>query len=120
MAERLRTEPVRRIISSPALRCVQTVDRLAEQLGMRVEIDGRLMEGGDPDEALRLLDEASDDNAAMVSHGDLIPQIIRRLAVRGMHTEDPRVAQKGSIWILETVEGSPVRGIYVPPSTESG
>lgn len=117
LTERLRTEPVRRIMSSPALRCVETVQPLADALGIALEIDERLFEGGDPDEIIRLLDEGSVDNLAISSHGDLIPQVIRRLSFRGLHTDGPKIAQKGSIWILDTIEGSPVRGIYVPPST---
>lgn len=113
----LRGEPITRIISSPALRCVQTVADLATALDIPVEIDSKLFEGGDPDEVIRLLDRWASDNVIVSSHGDVIPQVIRRLTIKGMHTDDPKIAQKGSVWILDTVEGSPVRGTYVPPPT---
>ena len=46
LAAELATEDVRRVVSSPYVRCVQTVEPLAAALGLEVELDDRLAEGG--------------------------------------------------------------------------
>ena len=46
-----------RIVSSPYRRCVETVEPLAEALGIPVELDDRLAEGAPPQLALSLLAE---------------------------------------------------------------
>jgi hypothetical protein len=49
------------------------------------------------------------------THGDLIPQIIRRLVASGMRTRDEHVSQKGSVWELDIKKGKVVAGRYHPP-----
>jgi len=111
----LRHEPIRRIASSPAVRCIETVAPLADRLGLRVERRDQLFEGGDADEVLALLLSWAKRNPAVSSHGDLIPKIVRRLIASGMKTKDANISQKGSVWVLEVDGGKVVKGRYVPP-----
>jgi broad specificity phosphatase PhoE len=67
LASALRAETVRRIVSSPHLRCVQTVEPLATELGLEVERDERLSEGAGR-AASELLDEAG---VVVCTHGDV-------------------------------------------------
>jgi len=102
------------ITSSPAQRCIETVEPLAQALGLRVELDKRLAEGS----ALRpALDVAMDAGAGHVlcAHGDLIPALMQRLVNQGMRASAPQRCQKGSVWEIELDGGRPVKARYRPP-----
>ena len=72
IAEALAAEDVRRVVSSPYVRCVQTVEPLAAALGLEVELDDRLAEGGDGS-ARALLDEGG---VVACTHGDVIFELL--------------------------------------------
>jgi len=63
-----------RIVSSPYRRCVETVEPLAEALGIPIELDDRLAEGASPQLALALLAELDDGLAC--THGDVIEAVL--------------------------------------------
>lgn len=108
-------EPIKRVISSPARRCVETVEPLAEHLELKIKLARELEEGAEPNEAIAFLLDNAKHNPALSSHGDLIPKIIRRLAAAGMRTKDANISQKGSVWVLEVDDGQVVKGRYQPP-----
>jgi 8-oxo-dGTP diphosphatase len=54
IADQLADAGIHRLLSSPALRCVQTLQPLAERLGLPVEDDARLEEGARLRDALAL------------------------------------------------------------------
>ena len=70
----LRPLGVRRILSSPYVRCVQTVEPLAAALGLEVELDERLEEGkgGAAAELLR------EDGVVCCTHGDIVEALVDR------------------------------------------
>ena len=108
---------ITRIVSSPALRCVQTVEPVGAAHGLPVVADKVFAEGGDARPAIDLLLGSNGDGLVVCSHGDLIPKIIRRLSAEGMRTKDPNLSQKGSIWVLEVEDGKVVSGRYQSPLT---
>ena len=63
-----------RILSSPYVRCVQTVEPLAAALGLEVELDERLKEGKG-DAAAELLRE---DGVVCCTHGDIVEALVGR------------------------------------------
>ena len=63
-----------RIVSSPYRRCVETVEPLAEALGIPIELDDRLAEGASPQLALALLAEL--DGGLACTHGDVIEAVL--------------------------------------------
>jgi 8-oxo-dGTP diphosphatase len=73
-AEALRDEllarGVTRALSSPYVRCTQTV----APLGLDIELDDRLAEGADPEETRELLNES--DGAVACTHGDVIENVL--------------------------------------------
>ena len=81
IAKKLAGEDVRRIVSSPYARCVQTVEPLAAALGLEVELDDRLAEGGGG--AARALFE--EPGVVACTHGDVIFELI------GARPEEGRV-----------------------------
>jgi exopolyphosphatase/guanosine-5'-triphosphate,3'-diphosphate pyrophosphatase len=116
IAARLTSHPVERVISSPYLRCRQTLEPLAATLGLRLEIDERLAEGEPTAKALDLLCEL-DRPTAICSHGDVIPALVCELEERGMDVRGELRCEKGSTWILEGP--GPRRASYRPPPPKS-
>ena len=80
-AKRLRdvllAHDVRRVLSSPYVRCTQTV----APLGLDIEPDERLAEGAPPQRTLELL--ASLDDAVACTHGDVIEAVLGRDLPKG-------------------------------------
>jgi len=115
----LRDESIDEVRSSPSIRCVETVEPLADGHGLTVVVDRSLHEGSDVDECIAAVLAASGQTLVLCSHGDLIPKVIRRLVAKGMRTKSPNLSQKGSAWVLEIVDGVPVSAVYQPPFAKS-
>jgi phosphohistidine phosphatase SixA len=77
LRDRLLALGVKRVVSSPYVRCVQTV----EPLGLEIELDDRLAEGAAREETLALLAEA--DGAVACTHGDVIENVLGRGLEKG-------------------------------------
>ncbi len=82
LAAWLANEPISRLLSSPYVRCVQTLEPLAEKLALEIEITEHLTEAIHFGPALDLL-TVLPDHSVLCSHGDLIPDIMEALARRG-------------------------------------
>lgn len=96
-----------RILSSPLVRCVETVQPLADALGIAVQLHPGLAEGAPLGETLSLMAEVASETVVVCSHGDVIPPLLRHLADRGARVQgsDPEVA-KGSIWVVQGVHAA--------------
>src|SRR6266540_2687066 len=94
---------VDKIVSSPALRCAQTVQPLAEQRGLVVRTE------------VALLLDSSGANVVMCTHGELIRPLLGRLLEFGAPLGDELTWPKGSVWALEAVDGTITRATYLPP-----
>ena len=115
----LASRPVKRIMSSPAVRCVGTVAPLGRALGLPVETATELAEGasvGDAFDLLRSLGATEGDSVAC-SHGDVIPGLLWVLARYGLDIPDSGRCKKGSIWELEVSNGRIVGASYRHPRT---
>jgi 8-oxo-dGTP diphosphatase len=115
----LAEQKIDEVRSSPSVRCIETVEPLAESHGLAVTVDPSLGEGSDVDECIAAVLDASERTLVLCSHGDLIPMVIRRLVAKGMRTKAPNLSQKGSAWLLEIVDGDPVSATYQAPFTKS-
>ncbi len=105
LVELLADVPFASILSSPATRCVQTVEPLAAARGMEIVESEDLWEDADVTDVLELIERAAaegsvDSNVAVSSHGNLIPIIVEVLAARGVPIKG-RGCEKGSVWLLE-------------------
>ena len=65
---------LRRILSSPYVRCVQTVEPLAAALGLAVELDERLKEG----EGAAAAELLREDGVVCCTHGDIVEALVGR------------------------------------------
>jgi 8-oxo-dGTP diphosphatase len=100
LADRLEPEGVTALISSPALRCIQTLEPLADRLGLKIEIDERLAEGSPFEHALAVVREAP-DRAVLCSHGDVVTDLIEALSRRGMELTTAPDWRKATLWVLD-------------------
>ncbi|HET9075365.1 MAG TPA: phosphoglycerate mutase family protein [Acidimicrobiales bacterium] len=106
-----------RILSSPFLRCLDTVRPLAAALGRPVESECTLAEG-EGRSALSLIDDLASDSPVLCSHGDVIPEILAALARRdGLDLGAVPRWEKASVWVLEPEDGTGrfYRATYLPP-----
>jgi phosphohistidine phosphatase SixA len=116
IARRLESKHASSLYSSPYLRCVQTLEPLADKLGVEIVRDHRLYEGEPFEPVLELLNEV-DDGAVLCSHGDIIPDVIQALVRRGMEVQTPADWRKASIWVLKRKGDRISRGKVWPPPT---
>jgi 8-oxo-dGTP diphosphatase len=109
MVETMGSAPIQRILSSEALRCIETVMPLSAQVGVPVDVIPALTEGADGAKAIELIRSmvGLPGDSVACAHGDLIPEILRALARAGAHYDDQLRWPKGSVWVL-TVDGKRV------------
>jgi 8-oxo-dGTP diphosphatase len=113
IARALGDEPIRRVLSSPAVRCLQTAGPLAAKLGVEVEPVEAFAEGAPLVAARALVDSlvAAGDDAALFGHGDLIPDVLHDLEHEGVPMVGAGCA-KGSVWQLIVKDGAVVNAVY--------
>jgi 8-oxo-dGTP diphosphatase len=115
LIERLGGHPLGRVVSSPAERCLQTVQPLAGRLGRPVEPNEALGVEGTAAGVLELLDRPSLDRAVLCTHGELIGEVFEELQRAGIELSAPPRWPKGSTWILELDGGHVWKGTYLEP-----
>lgn len=104
------------LVSSPHLRCRQTLEPLADATGLEIRIDPRIEEDSPLERSLAALEDAS-DNAVMCSHGDVIPDVLNGLLRRGMDIDPdaPLALRKAAAFVLHREGGRFVRAEYLAP-----
>jgi 8-oxo-dGTP diphosphatase len=122
IAEQFADAGVKRIISSPAQRCRQTVQPLAGKLGLAIESDDALAEGTPTPSTLELvLHLAGEDvDAALCSHGDVIPALLQALEADGVSGDGNTSSAKAGVFVLDTDGGRITHAVYVPPPDVRG
>jgi hypothetical protein len=63
---------------------------------------------------------ADPQTRALCAHGDVIPDVIRRLVESGMRARGSNRCQKGSVWEIEVADGTAVKGQYHEPQRDPG
>jgi 8-oxo-dGTP diphosphatase len=104
----------RRVYTAPRTRCRQSVEGLAEDLGVPMIDEPPMSEEGylaDPEGGVaRLLEIASEPGgpAVVCSQGGVIPDAVRRLADRsGLELPENPPSRKASFWVLSFGSGAP-------------
>ena len=108
----LRDYPIGRILSSPAVRCQQTVEPLAERRGLRVGTADALGVDADPAGLVALLLDPAASETVLCSHGELIGEALTRLLGQDV---DGLVWPKGSTWALTVQDGQVRHRHHLPP-----
>lgn len=95
---------VERVLTSPYVRCRQSVEPLAASLRLPVEERPELAEGVSGAEPTALLAELAQATAVLCTHGDVLCLLLG---------EEP---EKGSTWVVEAdAAGGVDRRSYLPP-----
>jgi 8-oxo-dGTP diphosphatase len=116
VCERLAGRGASSLYSSPYLRCVQTLEPLAELLGTTITVDDRLTEDRPFEPVLDLLADV-ESGAVLCSHGDVIPATIAALVRRGMEVESSADWRKATVWVLKRKGDRITKGrVWPPPS----
>jgi broad specificity phosphatase PhoE/ADP-ribose pyrophosphatase YjhB (NUDIX family) len=115
LADELGDVGIGRILTSPYVRCVETVAPLGESTGLDLELSDDLAEGAGPGQIDRLLEEVSGSTVVLCSHGDVIPALLERLQRMGTRFLSPYVSKKGSTWVVGHDGTSFTEAVYVPP-----
>lgn len=104
------------LVSSRFVRCTQTLEPLAERLGLPVATSAALAEGGAGAAALdELLRVAGDGRTvAACSHGDVIPALLATATGRGAHLDGPVSPAKGARYELHVDDGRVTSIVHVP------
>jgi 8-oxo-dGTP diphosphatase len=117
LVETLEMYSPKRILSSSAVRCIETVTPLAAAFELQVELEESLAEGAGL-AAPQLVRRVAHEKIALCTHGDVIPEILVTLADEDHLDLGPRPRQaKASAWVLDAKEGRFVKAVYLPPSS---
>ncbi len=109
------------VFSSPFVRCRQTVEPLADLVGLEVMDSDLLAEGAREKATLEWLLTMGGKHIVACSHGDVIPGVIRRLDTMGVPLYSPSGVfdvKKGSIWTLALEGDRVVSATYTPPPAD--
>ncbi len=106
--------PVEHIVSSPYLRCVQTVEPLAAQRGLRIETTDALAEGAGIRPIFELMQRFRGQPAVLCTHGDVVQEFVEQLAAKGVtRPGDAGKMAKGSTWVIDYTDGTIGKARYI-------
>lgn len=120
-----------RILSSPYVRCFETVQPTAEALGLPVESIEELAEGHG-EETLRLMERMVGEAAVLCTHGDVATAVLVALTANAAEAAEatdatdatdagnnppPRRLQKGEVWVIQSVGGRLTITAHLRPTT---
>ena len=115
LAEALAERPIERILTSPFLRCRQTIEPLAAELGLKIEERDELAEGAGHRPARDLCRELIGTYSVLCSHGDVIPAVLDWMVRHGTSLKSTFDCKKGSTWEIDVRAGEFHRARYLPP-----
>jgi 8-oxo-dGTP diphosphatase len=108
----------RRILSSPFVRCCETVQPVAEALGLGVESVDELGEGHGAD-AIRLLTTMAGESAVLCTHGDVATSLLEFLYPDPTPARAKLRLQKGDVWVVQSAGSAMVIAEHIRRSSRS-
>ena len=102
------------ILSSPYVRCVESVEPLADDRRLQIDVVDELREGAPLDDVLRLVDKVAGHPTVLCTHGDIVEGLLGHFKANGVKVGKLRM-EKGSVWALESRNGHVTKATYLPP-----
>jgi phosphohistidine phosphatase SixA len=103
------------LLSSPYVRCMQTLTPLAERLGVDIGADDRLIDGAPFEPVLGVLSSVP-EGAVLCSHGEPLTDVIKALIRRGCRLTTEPNWKKGAVWAIERAsDGELISAAAWPP-----
>jgi 8-oxo-dGTP diphosphatase len=125
LVEPLSAVPLRRLLSSPALRCRQTLDPLARRLGVAIESTDVLGPDVDATRVAELAEDSGSIDAVLCTHGETLAALLGHWQARGHIVFTPptgtilkSTTQKSGGWLVYS--GAELQARYLPPPQLSG
>jgi broad specificity phosphatase PhoE len=112
---RLEDYPIERILTSPTLRCHQTMEPLARDRRLRIEPEVTLGVDADLGRVLAWLADPRLQDTVVCTHGEVIGQVLTRLVADGLAVDQPLEWPKGSTWLLDGASGRLTHARYLQP-----
>lgn len=104
------------LVSSPALRCVETLAPLSRRLRRAITVLETLAEGTEPEAALAsLLGRSNGPGLVACSHGDVLTGLVDLALKQGAEILEPVDLRKGATASFVLVAGELVSVSFVPP-----
>jgi 8-oxo-dGTP diphosphatase len=113
LAAWLKKEPIDAILSSPFVRCLQSVEPLAEAHKLPIEARKDLEEGAGGESILRIVSGFKGRNVVLCTHGDVVEELLEHLIAQGLVSRARAPLEKGSTWVLEAKNGRITGARYV-------
>jgi 8-oxo-dGTP diphosphatase len=114
LAAWLKKEPIDAILSSQYVRCLQTVEPLAEAHKLAIEARKDLEEGAGCESILRMVSEFKGRHVVLCTHGDVVEELLEHLIAKGLVSRARAQLEKGSTWVLEETNGRITGANYQP------
>ena len=114
LTEALKEEQIDKILSSPYVRCMQTVEPLAVKLNLPIEPTNDLEEGAGGESVIRLIKEVKGRNTVLCTHGDVVEELVEQLIDWGLVSRARASNEKGGTWVLGEQDGKITRAKYLP------
>jgi 8-oxo-dGTP diphosphatase len=102
------------VLSSPYVRCIETVVPIATVRGFAVEPDDALEEGAAVRGAVALVQKHLDHGAVLCTHGDVMPALLEYYAKRGVDIGPAPQWPKGCTWVLKGEHGEVRSAKFIP------
>jgi 8-oxo-dGTP diphosphatase len=116
LVDALQEASFERLLSSPYVRCTQSLAPLAYVRRLAIEPTDALAEGASLEDALTLVRKHLQHGAVLCSHGDVIPMLLEHFARNGVNLGPDPQCPKGSTWVLEADSAGEIRrASYLPP-----
>ena len=112
---RLEDYPVDRILSSPTVRCHQTVRPLARDRLLRIEPVAALDVDAGPAQILELFWDWRLHNTVLCTHGETIGRLFVQLLADRLLVPEPLHWPKGSTWLLHRTDRRQFQARYLSP-----
>jgi 8-oxo-dGTP diphosphatase len=111
---------VRRLLSSPTRRCIDTLEPLAGRLRLTVERSPRLAATGSTWEITTLVGDSDSAGAVLCTHGETMRPLLDHLrssgaVLRGSES-DEALLTKGTAWELDVRDGAVVSLVHRAPA----
>ena len=112
MAQMLARYPVTKVMSSPAVRCIQSVATIADNTDTGVKTSKRLKEFTPIENIYKFLGKLDSGSVVICSHNDWIGPLIKDLDRNKVPLRGTRKWPKASMWVLDLVDGEVKSGFY--------
>ena len=103
------------LLSSPWIRCIETLAPLAASTGATIKEEGLLGEGEGSHAVARVEGWLTARPTVLCTHGDVVLEVLSYLTRMGIPVGPDPQMPKGSVWVLDGRPGTISSARYLPP-----